>query len=36
MLAILISMFLFRRRRIIDHNGGKYEEIKDVQMEGKV
>jgi hypothetical protein len=26
MFAILISMFLFRRRRSPDHNGGKYEE----------
>jgi Golgi nucleoside diphosphatase len=36
MFAILLSMFLFRRRRIVDHSGGKYEEIKDVQMELKV
>jgi Golgi nucleoside diphosphatase len=36
MFATLLSMFLFRRRRIIDHSGGKYEEIKDVQLEAKV
>jgi Golgi nucleoside diphosphatase len=36
MFAILLSMFLFRRRRITDHSGGKYEEIKDVQMDVKV
>jgi hypothetical protein len=33
MFAVLLSMFLFRRRRIVDHSGGNYEEIKDVQME---
>jgi hypothetical protein len=36
MFAILFSMFLFRRRRIRDHAGGEYEEIKDVQIEVKV
>jgi Golgi nucleoside diphosphatase len=36
MFAILLSMFLFRRRRIIGHSSGTYEEIKDVQMEVSV
>lgn len=34
--AALFSMFLFRRRRMINHGGGKYDEIKDVQMEVQV